>query len=51
MQESTAKNLGYKDKSNSFSEEQLLQDYFLHAENIFEFAKLIIEPINNYNKM
>ena len=43
MQESTAKNLGYKDKSNSFSEEQLLQDYFLHAENIFEFAKLIID--------
>ena len=43
IQEQVAKNLGYQDKSTIFAEELLLKDYFLHAENIFEFAKLIID--------
>ena len=46
IQENVAKYLGYQDNAVFWAEEQMLRDYYLHAENIFEFAKLIIDQTN-----
>ncbi|HIN29573.1 TPA: [protein-PII] uridylyltransferase [Candidatus Poribacteria bacterium] len=43
LQEKASKNLGYKDKACTLAEESLMRDYYLHAEHIYEFAKLIID--------
>ena len=43
LQEKVSKNLGYKDKSYILAEEFLMRDYYLHAEQVYEFAKLIID--------
>ena len=43
LQEEISKNLGYKDRSYILAEEFLMRDYYLHAEHIYEFAKLIID--------
>lgn len=49
VQETVAKNLGYKDKDHTLAEEDLMRDYYLHAEHLFEFAKLIIDRVK-YNE-
>ncbi|MDP6595640.1 MAG: [protein-PII] uridylyltransferase [Candidatus Poribacteria bacterium] len=46
IQENVAKDLGYQDNETFWAEEQMLRNYYLHAENIFEFAKLIIDQAN-----
>lgn len=46
IQENVAKYLGYQDNGTFWAEEKMLRDYYLHAENIFEFAKLIIDQTN-----
>lgn len=49
VQETVAKNLGYSDKDHALAEEDLMRDYYLHAEHLFEFAKLIIDRVK-YNE-
>ena len=43
LQEKVSKNLGYKDEEYRLAEEFMMRDYYLHAEHIYEFAKLIID--------
>ena len=45
VQQTMAKNLGYTDKGNVLAEEAMMRDYYLHAEHLFEFAKLIIDLV------
>ena len=47
VQETVAKNLGYSDKDHDLAEEDLMRDYYLHAEHLFEFAKLIIDRVKH----
>ena len=45
VQQTMAKNLGYSDEGNILAEEAMMRDYYLHAEHLFEFAKLIIDLV------
>ena len=45
VQHTMAKNLGYTDEGNVLAEEAMMRDYYLHAEHLFEFAKLIIDLV------
>ena len=45
VQHTMAKNLGYVDEGNVLAEEAMMRDYYLHAEHLFEFAKLIIDLV------
>ena len=47
VQEIVAKNLGYKDDGHSLAEVTMMRDYYLHAEHLFEFAKLIIDRVKH----
>ena len=47
VQETVAKNLGYSDKDHDLAEEDLMRDYYLHAEHLFEFSKLIIDRVKH----
>lgn len=47
VQETVAKNLGYRDKDHTLAEEDLMRDYYLHAEHLFEFSKLIIDRVKH----
>lgn len=47
VQEIIAKNLGYKDDEHSLAEVTMMRDYYLHAEHLFEFAKLIIDRVKH----
>ena len=52
VQEIVAKNLGYSDKDHALAEEDLMRDYYLHAEHLFEFTKLIIDRVkHNQSKL
>ena len=50
VQGTVANNLGYEDESDMFAEELMMRDYYLHAENLYEFANLIIESVK-YRKL
>ncbi|MFB3042090.1 MAG: [protein-PII] uridylyltransferase, partial [Candidatus Poribacteria bacterium] len=45
VQETMAKNLGYADEEHTLAEEFMMRDYYLHAEHLYEFAKLIIDRV------
>ena len=45
VQQTIATNLGYTDGENVLAEEQMMRDYYLHAETLFEFASLIIDRV------
>ncbi|MCZ6677300.1 MAG: [protein-PII] uridylyltransferase [Candidatus Poribacteria bacterium] len=45
VQETVAKNLGYGDNEDVLAEEFMMRDYYLHAEQLYEFAKLIIDRV------
>ena len=45
VQEAMAKNLGYADEEHMLAEESMMRDYYLHAEHLYEFAKLIIDRV------
>ncbi len=45
VQQTMAKNLGYTDNGHVLAEEAMMRDYYLHAEHLFEFAKLIIDLV------
>ena len=45
VQETIAKNLGYEDNEHSLAETTMMRDYYLHAEHLYEFAKLIIDRV------
>ena len=47
VQEIIAKNLGYKDDGHSLAEVTMMRDYYLHAEHLYEFAKLIIDRVKH----
>ena len=47
VQETIAKNLGYKDDGHSLAEVTMMRDYYLHAEHLYEFAKLIIDRVKH----
>ena len=47
VQETIAKNLGYKDNGHSLAETAMMRDYYLHAEHLYEFAKLIIDRVKH----
>jgi [protein-PII] uridylyltransferase len=47
VQEIIAKNLGYKDDEHSLAEVTMMRDYYLHAEHLYEFAKLIIDRVKH----
>lgn len=47
LQENIAKNLGYKDDGHSLAEVTMMRDYYLHAEHLYEFAKLIIDRVKD----
>ena len=47
VQETIAKNLGYKDDRHSLAETAMMRDYYLHAEHLYEFAKLIIDRVKH----
>ena len=44
-QEIVAKNLEYQDNGGVLAEEAMMRDYYLHAEHLYEFAKLIIDRV------
>ena len=45
VQQTMANNLGYTDEGHVLAEEAMMRDYYLHAEHLFEFAKLIIDLV------
>ena len=45
VQRPIANNLGYTDEGNVLAEEAMMRDYYLHAEHLFEFGKLIIDLV------
>ncbi len=45
VQQTMANNLGYTDEGYVLAEEAMMRDYYLHAEHLFEFAKLIIDLV------
>ena len=45
VQEIVAKNMGYVDNGHLLAEEALMRDYYLHAEHLYEGAKLIIDRV------
>ena len=47
VQETIAKNLGYKDNGHTLAEVTMMRDYYLHAEHLYEFAKLIIDRVKH----
>ena len=47
VQETIAKNLGYEDQGHSLAEITMMRDYYLHAEHLYEFAKLIIDRVKH----
>lgn len=47
VQETIAKNLGYQDDGHSLAEVTMMRDYYLHAEHLYEFAKLIIDRVKH----
>ena len=47
VQETIAKNLGYEDNGHTLAETTMMRDYYLHAEHLFEFAKLIIDRVKH----
>lgn len=47
VQETIAKNLGYEDNEHSLAETAMMRDYYLHAEHLYEFAKLIIDRVKH----
>ncbi len=47
VQELIAKNLGYHDDGHTLAEETLMRDYYLHAEHLYEFAKLVIDRVKH----
>ena len=47
VQETVAKKLGYSDSGHTLAEEHLMRDYHLHAEHLYEFAKLIIDRVKH----
>ena len=47
VQETIAKNLGYEDNEHSLAETTMMRDYYLHAEHLYEFAKLIIDRVKH----
>ncbi len=51
VQETIAKNLGYEDNGHTLAEVTMMRDYYLHAEHLYEFAKLIIDRVKHQRSL